>query len=63
MTSQADVACRLRNPMDPGGYVKREDLFTTINSSGVYQDSDNREAVRNLLWHRHGEFHVNREVI
>jgi hypothetical protein len=63
MTSHADVASPLRNPMDPGVCVKKEDLFTTINSSGVYQDSDNRKAVRNLLRHRHGEFHVNREVI
>src|SRR5687768_8233578 len=44
-------------------YVKKEELFTTKNSPPVYQDSDNRKAVRNFLRHRNGEFHVNREVI
>ena len=35
----------------------------TNSSPAVYQDFDNREAVRKLLRHRNSEFHVNREVI
>jgi hypothetical protein len=40
-----------RNSTDPALYVKRENLFTTKNSSAVYQDSDNREVRAEVLEH------------
>ena len=49
--------------MNPAFYANIQEKFTTKNSSAVYQDFDNREAVRKFLRHRNSEFHVNREVI
>ena len=49
--------------MNPAFYANIQEKFTTNNSPAVYQDFDNREAVRKFLRHRNSEFHVNREVI
>jgi hypothetical protein len=49
--------------MNPAFYTNIQEKFTTKNSLGVYQNFDNREAVRKFLRHRNSEFDVDREVI